>query len=681
MFKIRESSFRLTVSGKFKIYKSLKIYETVCFLLLEACADRKQLGLPAVWTTVCGWLMAVRVREPIDIIMKSPKDRKFPNVPILNEYFTNPGDYFWSLFPKKSLPKKVTTPIRVNRLKVLIRRNGKNWNKQQRWVAKRALHNIEKGAITHTKISLPAIRCKNAESALIFGTSVTDTIADWISSGYVSGPFDHPPLCEFRSNALMAVVQPSKIRPVMNLSSPKLLSLNDAVNELLLPKLSMSTAKEFSYSLLDAGLFAKMWKFDLKDAYKNIGTHPCMWKLHGFQWLQKFFVDTTTIFGSKSAPADFDCVAEMIANLALARCKFPAKFFHRTLDDTVFVIPNASKEGEKLAFHYQKICKILNVGLAPFDECKEKSFQNSTNGTVLGIMFDSEKMCWSYPKGKNEEFQNMIYFLQNTPGTHLLFVQKIIGKWESIVQMFPFAKGFKWPMLRFLKDFNGNEEVVLAVPIAVKEDLNIWSAIATAAVLGFPICPRPHDPPIGTMDFISDAAGKPPNCSQKNGVASLGVNKNKIWFGFRIYWPKLFTLVVQNNTAVYEMVGLLLPFFVIPRKLQYRHVKLLVDNQSIVWAWEKKYMKNDVLASILIRCLMVLEAYVPCKVFIEHVPRMSNPFAKVVDSLTRDVSTTEDMMKYLTHSSSKIPVCFQNWLEKPTADWSLSTQLINEIQV
>ena len=133
-----------------------------------------------------------------------------------------------------------------------------------------------------------------------------------------------------------------------------------------------------------------------------------MWKLHDFQWLGKFFVDTTTIFGSKSAPADFDCVAEMIANLALARCKFPAKYFHRTLDDTVFVVPNALKEGKKLAFHYQKICKVLNVGLAPFDECKEKSFQESTNGTVLGIMFDSEKMCWAYPKGKNEEFQNMI---------------------------------------------------------------------------------------------------------------------------------------------------------------------------------------------------------------------------------------------------------------------------------
>jgi hypothetical protein len=55
----------------------------------------------------------------------------------------------------------------------------------------------------------------------------------------------------------MAVVQPSKVRPVLNLSSPKMFSLNDAIFDFLLPKLSMSTAREFSYSLLDAGFFCK----------------------------------------------------------------------------------------------------------------------------------------------------------------------------------------------------------------------------------------------------------------------------------------------------------------------------------------------------------------------------------------------------------------------------------------
>jgi hypothetical protein len=106
-----------------------------------------------------------------------------------------------------------------------------------------------------------------------------------------------------------------------------------------------------------------------------------------------------------------------------------------------------------------------------------------------------------------------------------------------------------------------------------------------------------------------------------------------------------------------------------------------VDNQAIVWAWEKRYMKNDVLASILIRCLHVLEAYLPCKIYIEHVPRMSNPLAKLVDSLTRDCTTTMDMKVYLSHPVPIIPKCFEDWLNKPIADWSLPLKLVNEIKV
>jgi len=605
------------------------------------------------------------LKNPFDIEEKEPKARKFPDIPILSDYSMEPEQAFWKY-----------------RLKNLIRRNGRKWNQQQRWVAKRALKNIEKGAITVTKYDLPSIRCKNADSAVIHGSAVTETIADWVSNGYVSGPFCHPPLFGFRSNALMAVVQPSKIRPVLNLSSPKMFSLNDAVFDFLLPKLTMSTAREFSYSLLDAGFFAKIWKFDLKDAYKNIGTHPCMWKSHGFQWLGKFFVDTTSIFGSKSAPADFDCVAELLANLALSRVKLPKKFFHRTLDDTVFVCPRISKEGEKLAFHYTEICKHLNVGLAPADDRKEKSFQNSTKGTVLGIQFNSENLTWSFPEEKNKIFQNMIFFMQNTSGTHLLFVQKIIGKWESIAQMFPFAKGFKWPILNFLKSFGADENMILRVPAAVKDDLKIWSAIASNSVSGFPISKKPYDAPIGTINFISDAAGKPPpNSYQKNGVASLGFYNNTVWFGTSIYWPKMFTLAVQSNTAVYELVGLLLPFFLIPKKLQFRHIKLLVDNQAIVWAWEKRYMKNDVLASVLLRCLHVIEAYLPCKIHVEHLPRMANPLAVLVDGLTRDSTTTDDMRKYITHINPIIPKSFQNWLEKPIADWSLPMHIVEEIKI
>ena len=94
---------------------------------------------------------------------------------------------------------------------------------------------------------------------------------------------DSPPLREFRSNPLMAIVQPGKIRPVLNMSVPKDKSVNDAIEESKLRKITMSTARKVSYAILAAGRHCTLSKYDLKDAYKNIPCHPAALRLQGFQ--------------------------------------------------------------------------------------------------------------------------------------------------------------------------------------------------------------------------------------------------------------------------------------------------------------------------------------------------------------------------------------------------------------
>ena len=65
----------------------------------------------------------------------------------------------------------------------------------------------------------------------------------------VAGPFDSPPLENFRVNPLMAVKQKNKVRPILNLSAPKIFSFNDAVIENSLRKLEMSSAALFARAL------------------------------------------------------------------------------------------------------------------------------------------------------------------------------------------------------------------------------------------------------------------------------------------------------------------------------------------------------------------------------------------------------------------------------------------------
>jgi hypothetical protein len=111
----------------------------------------------------------------------------------------------------------------------------------------------------------------------------------------------------------------------------------------------MSTARDFSFSILEAGYGAKMLKHDLCNAYKIIPSHPSAWRLHGFSWLSKFFVDSTSIFVSKSAPAHSNCLGLVLALPAATVRKIPKKknFVNRTLYDTPVVAPANSDFAKK----------------------------------------------------------------------------------------------------------------------------------------------------------------------------------------------------------------------------------------------------------------------------------------------------------------------------------------------
>ena len=139
------------------------------------------------------------------------------------------------------------------------------------------------------KIS-PSYNSPNAKSAYKYGKCITDTVSNWIKKEYVIGPFDNPPFKNFNSSPLMAAVQKTKVRPILNLSAPPEKSFNNAINKNSLRKLTMSTAKKFRQTLIRMGKNAKFAKSDLVDAYKLIPCHPSDWKFFGFKWLGKFLL-------------------------------------------------------------------------------------------------------------------------------------------------------------------------------------------------------------------------------------------------------------------------------------------------------------------------------------------------------------------------------------------------------
>jgi hypothetical protein len=71
---------------------------------------------------------------------------------------------------------------------------------------------------------------------------------------------------------------------------------------------------------------------DIQDAYKLVPSPKFQWHLYGFKWLGKFFLDTTTVFGSKAAPGLFDPFPDNIVNIVCTMGNIPKTSVHRQLD-------------------------------------------------------------------------------------------------------------------------------------------------------------------------------------------------------------------------------------------------------------------------------------------------------------------------------------------------------------
>jgi hypothetical protein len=252
-----------------------------------------------------------------------PLTKKCPDVVTLKTYYTPPPPEFWKSFPSLRLPTQPASVINVQRLAALIHDHRNSLPFDQRIRADRVVNDLQYGSAVPFSVVLPAARTPNNSSVVEHGEEFTDTLAWWIRKGYVAGPFGAPPLHDFRTNAMMAVSQKNKIRIIMDLSAPKGHSYNDAIKDSDLEKVSMSSARLFGYSIQDCGIGARMWKFDMVDAYKTIPAAQQDLRLQGFTWLGKFFIELKKVFGSKEAVSAFDRLNNTLVSLAAIQSHLP----------------------------------------------------------------------------------------------------------------------------------------------------------------------------------------------------------------------------------------------------------------------------------------------------------------------------------------------------------------------
>jgi len=626
--------------------------------------------------------------------------KKCPDIPVLHSYYLPPHPAFWKSFPSHSLPSSPSSIINVPRLSALIKHHRHSLSLDQKIRADRIVKDLTDGSAVPFSSSLPAARIPNNSSVTEHGEEFTDTLAWWIRQGYVAGPFGAPPLPEFRTNAMMAVSQKNKIRIIMDLSAPKGSSYNDAITDIALEKVSMSSARLFGYSIHDCGPGARMWKFDMVDAYKTVPAAQQDLRLQGFSWLGKFFIELKKVFGSKEAVSAFDRLNNTLVTLATIESRLPPHLIHRTLDDVPVVTPARSSAGKAFADAYSAICGHIGAALAPPCPHLEKAFSDSTSGTVLGIKFDTISMTWCISRDKRARILQKIHGPLLGHPTSLQDLQKLIGTLNDIGQMCPFLRGFRQPLHLLLVSFHDDPDILLDIPTEVRADLRIWATAINSAASGMPIPRRPTPHLQNAISFASDASGAQFNKCQgrfvtipyqgERGAASINtIEDDLVWFFAYVQFPRKFLLEKRDSSdhafgcksSTLEAVGLLLPFLCCPTILIGREVTLLTDNEALVFGWEKRRVPHDTSASILLRTIHIISAFLGSSVEIRHLPRVSTPSAELVDALTRS-TTTMDCHREAVKGAPPvaIPAQLTDWFDDPRDDWNLPLALLRHVQ-
>ncbi len=105
-----------------------------------------------------------------------------------------------------------------------------------------------------------------------------------------------------------------------------------------------------------------------------------------------------------------------------------------------------------------------------------------------------------------------------------------------------------------------------------------------------------------------------------------------------------------------------------------------IDNMAVVYGWENKQIKNDMAATIVLRAVNLLAAYLGVHVHVQHIPRCSNTMSTLADHLSRKSSTTTDDMNMLAGvPESEINSSLIHWLSNPGLDWNLPRKLLREV--
>jgi len=626
-----------------------------------------------------------RLLATINQQLPEPEQKAFNpkfNLPKLANYREDPGPEFWEKFPKsKTIPgKSLVSPVELFKL---ARKYGLDASQE----VEAALRDLREGARIGCRgeARQPTIS-SNAESCFDFPEEITDSVATMVARRIAAGPFEKDEVpASAKINGMMCRIKPNgSCRIILNLSAPIGLSVNDGIDSDEFPTLMSSTGK-WVECLNRAGRGCLMAKMDWEIAYKHIHVHPDDLNLQWFHWLGRYFVELSLIFGSASSPGIYDRLAKIVLQIAIRSSGFNKKQVCQYLDDVCAAAQPSARPGvADFRNAYMEVARQVGIKMSPEDD-PEKAFGPRTQGTVLGVAYNTIDWTWAIPTEKLARLVQQIDTALRAEKMTQRDIWSLVGK---IIHYCPLIQSGRFNIVHLIK-LNSASSVKSHksdIPPEAKRQLWFWRTILLATNGGASIPVLPEVTPAWAIEFYTDAAG---GSRHSPGLGCGGVSPG--WWFF-LHWGKEINgetvfegRRLGQKLSALELVGPLVCVSSNIEKIRNRPIRIFVDNSGSVNIWRKGYSTSCSLCTTLVTAIADVAASIGCRVAIEKVPRCSTMGATMADALSKSAfkrfREADALNSWaLPPEPQRIPTAILKWVEHPRADPDLGSKILCDLR-
>ena len=234
--------------------------------------------------------------------------------------------------------------------------------------------------------------------------SAYDHQQDYLDREESLGRIQHlPPLADPAREPRLQIspfgVIPNKWRLIIDLSSPRGRSVNEAINQDL-SSIRYTSLDDAVYLITSLGRNCLLTKLDLKEAYRAVPVQPADKALLAVRWRQATYLDRALPFGLRSAPKIFSALTDGLMWLLHSRGVRRALHY---LDDFLLLGPAGSSECKDALEITLATCESVGLPVVP-----EKTGGPTTCLTFLGIELDTVACQLRLPQDKLDNLHSSV---------------------------------------------------------------------------------------------------------------------------------------------------------------------------------------------------------------------------------------------------------------------------------